>query len=117
VDQLDALVALERLDHLLALALAQEPGVDEHARELRADGLVNERGRHGRVDAARQGADDPGVSDLGPDGGHLLLDDRGHRPRRRDAGELVQELGDDLLAERRVRHLGVVLDAPDPAGG
>jgi hypothetical protein len=34
VDELDALVALEGLHHLLALAEAHEAGVDEHAREL-----------------------------------------------------------------------------------
>ena len=54
VDQLDALVALERLDDLVALALAHEAGVDEHARELGADRLVHQRGRHRGVDAAGQ---------------------------------------------------------------
>ena len=113
VDQLDALVALERLDHLLALALAQQPGVHEHAGELGPDGLVDQRGGHGRVDPTRQGADHPGAAHLGPDGGHLLLDDRGHRPGGPGARQVVQELADHLLAVRRVRHLGVVLHAPD----
>ena len=39
---------------LLALALAQQPVVDEHRGQLVADGLVHERGRDGRVDAARE---------------------------------------------------------------
>ena len=57
--ELDALVALERVDDLLALALAHEPGVDVDARELRADGLVHERGGDGGVDATGQPADRP----------------------------------------------------------
>ncbi len=117
VDELDALVALERLHHLLALALAQQPGVHEHAGELGPDGLVDQRGGHGRVDPARQRADHPGAAHLGPDGGHLLLDDRGHRPGGPGPGQVVQELADHLLAVRRVGHLGVVLDAPDAALG
>ena len=68
VDELDALVAAEGLDDLLALALAHEAGVDEHAGELGADGLVHEGGGHRRVDAAGQAADDPPVADLRADG-------------------------------------------------
>ena len=58
---------LEGLDDLLALALAHEAGVDEHAGELGPIGLVHERGGHRRVDAAGQAADDPLGADLGPD--------------------------------------------------
>ena len=80
VDELDALVATERLDDLLALALAHEAVVDEDAGELRADGLVDEGGGDGRVDPAGEGADHAGVADLGPDGLDAALDDGGHRP-------------------------------------
>ena len=92
VDQLDALVAAERLDDLLALALAHQPGVDEHARELRADGPVDERGGDRRVDAARQRRRSPGSSPtwarIGVD---LRLDDRRHRPRRPAPADVVEE--------------------------
>ena len=74
VDQLDALVAAERLDDLLALALAHQPGVDEDARELGADGPVDERGGDRRVDAAGQPADGPARSPTWA---------RTRRPRRR----------------------------------
>ena len=44
----------EVLLDLLGLALAQQPVVDEHAGELVADGPLDERSGHGRVDAAGQ---------------------------------------------------------------
>ena len=59
VQQLDAEVATERLDDLLALASTHEAGVDEDARELVADRLVDEGGGDGGVDATGQAADRP----------------------------------------------------------
>ena len=41
---------------LAPLVLAEQAVVDEHAHELVADGLVHDRGRDGRVDAAREPA-------------------------------------------------------------
>ena len=113
VDELDALVAPERLDDLLALALAHQPGVDEHARELRTDGLVHERGGDGRVDAAGEAADDPFGADLVADRVDRRLDDRGHRPGRPAAARVVEEVLEHLLPVRRVHHLGVELHAVD----
>ena len=67
--------------HLVALVLAHQPVVDEHAGELVAHGLVRQERRHGRIDAAGQPADHPL-------GAHLLanlrdpaLRDRLRRPR------------------------------------
>ena len=57
VHEVDVELAPERLLHLLGFAEPQQPGVDEHARELVADGLVHERGGDRGVDAARQPAD------------------------------------------------------------
>ena len=71
VDEVDRELAPERLLHLLGFAEAQQAGVDEHARELVADGLVHERGRDRGVDAARQAAD------------HTLACRPGRAPRRR----------------------------------
>ena len=51
--------AVERLDHLLGLALAQQAVVDEHAGELVADRLVHEQRGDRRVDAARERAEHP----------------------------------------------------------
>ena len=115
VDELDALVAAEGLDHLLALAQAHEAGVDEDAGELGADGLVHQRRRHRRVDAAREAADGPAVADLGPDGLDLRLDDRAHRPVRAESAGVVEEVLEHLLAVRGVDDLGVELHAEDAA--
>ena len=79
--------AVERLDHLLGLALAQQAVVDEHAGELVADRLVHEQRRDGRVDAAGERAEHALAADLGADALDLLLDHRGGRPGRRGAGD------------------------------
>ena len=54
VDERHVEVAAERLDDLVRLVLAQEAVVDEDARELVADRLVDEQRGDGRVDAARR---------------------------------------------------------------
>ena len=51
-------VVAEGGDDLLALVLAHQPVVDEHARQLVADGAVDEQRGDRRVDAAREAADD-----------------------------------------------------------
>ncbi len=58
VDQLDAELTSERLFDLLALVLSHESRVDEDAGQLLPDGLGDERRRDGRVDAARERAED-----------------------------------------------------------
>ena len=67
VDQLDAELLAERLDHLLGLVLAHQPVVDEDAGELVADRAVDERRGGRRVDPAGEPADHAGVADLGAD--------------------------------------------------
>ena len=80
VDERDVEVAAERLDDLLGLVRAHQPVVDEDARELVADRLVDEQRRDGRVDAAGEPADDALRADLRADPLDLLLDHRGGRP-------------------------------------
>ena len=67
VDERHAEVPAERLLDLFGLALAQQPGVDEHARQLVADRPVDEQRRDGRVDAAGERAEHLGPPDLGAD--------------------------------------------------
>ena len=69
-------VPAERLDDLLGLVLAQEAVVDEDARELVADRLVDEERRDGRVDAARERAETRSEPTLRADALDLLLDHR-----------------------------------------
>ena len=113
-DEVDAgggdVVALD----LLRLPLAQQPVVDEDAGELVADRALHERRGDRGVDAAGQPADHAGVADLGADPGDLVRDDVAGVPVGRDAGGVVQEALDDLLAVGGVPHLGVPLHAVHP---
>ena len=85
--------------------------VDEDARQLVADRLVDEQRGDRRVDAARECAEHALRADGCPDALDLLLDDGGGRPRRRGAGDLVEEVLEDVLPVRRVHDLGMELDA------
>src|SRR5690606_12817031 len=62
--QPDPEMAPEGALHALALALPEQPGVDEDAGELVADGPVHECGGDRRIDAAGQPADHLLVADL-----------------------------------------------------
>ncbi len=114
-DQRHLEMIAERRDHLRALVLAHQPVIDEHAREPVADRAVHEQCGDARVDAARQAADRPSVADLRPDALDLLLDHRARAPRSRAAADVLEEVGQHVLAVRRVHDLGVELDPVDPA--
>ena len=109
--------AVERLDDLLGLALAQQAVVDEHARELVADRPVHEQRGDRRVDAAGERAEHALAADLRADALDLLLDHGRRRPRRRGARDLVEEVLEHGLAVRRVHDLGMELHAVQPALG
>ena len=80
MDHLDAEVARERVHHLLGLVQAQQPVVDEHAGQLVADRLVDQRRRDRRIDAARQPEDHLFGADLLADPADRLADVVGHVP-------------------------------------
>ena len=86
---------------LLGLALAHQPVVDEHARQLVADGTMYEGRRDGGVDATRQAADDAGRADLLADQRDLLVDDVGHRPGRAATRDVVQKMLEHLSGRGR----------------
>ena len=113
--QRDLEVVAERGDDLLALVLAHQAVVDEHARQLVADRAVHEQRRHRRVDPAGEPADDAAVADLGADLLDLLVDDRGRAPGAGAAADLLEERRQHVLAVGRVDDLGVELDAVQPA--
>ena len=104
-------VVAERLDDLLRLVLAQQPVVDEDARQLVADRLVHEQRRDGGVDAAGERAQHALAPDLRADALDLLLDHRGGRPRGRRVGDLVEEVLQHAHPVRRVHDLGMELHA------
>ena len=109
---------LEVAPDLLGLALAHHPVVDVDAGEAVADGALHDRGGDGGVDAAGQRADRAALlADLLADPLDLLLDDVDHRPGLPAAGDLVQEVLEDLLAVLGVQDLGVPLDAGEAAAG
>src|SRR3546814_15688129 len=83
-----------------------EPVVDEHARQAVAHRPLHERRGDGGVDPAGETADDPLVSDRGRYRRDLLVDDVGHRPGGRDAGDLVEEVLEHRLAVLGVQDLG-----------
>ena len=113
VDQVDVELVEEGLLNLSTLIGAHETCVNEHAGELVADRLVDERSRHGGVDTAGQRAEDPLVPHLGLDLGDLGLDDRGVGPGRCEAGEFVQERRDEFLSSIGVHDLWMELHAKD----
>ncbi len=115
VDERHLEVPAERLHDLLGLVLAQEPVVDEDARQLIPHCLVHQQRRDRGVDAARERAQHPLGADGRADALDLLLDDSGRSPRGRRPGDLVQEVLQDLLTVRRVHDLGVELDAVQAA--
>ena len=85
--------------------------IDEEAGQLVADSLVHERRSHGGVHAAGQGTDDLRVADLLANLLNLLVHDGTGGPRGFQAGTLVEEVLQRVLAELGVSHLGVPLQS------
>ena len=75
----------EHLDHLLRLALAQQPVVDVHADELLPDGLDQQRRDDRRIDPAGQRQQHPFIAHLRADFPHLLVDELRRQRLRGDA--------------------------------
>ena len=117
--QVHAKVGLEGRPQELGFLLAHEPVVDVDAGQPVAHSAVDEGRRDGRVDPARERADDPPVRARGggvgvdalADGGHGRVDEVGRGPGGRDAGDTDHEVAQDVAAARRVDDLGMELDA------
>jgi hypothetical protein len=102
----------ERVGDALGLPCPQHAVVDEDAREPVADGLVDDRGGDGGIDAAGERADDFLVADLRPD----ALDSSATKFSMVQLGSALQIENRKFLQEHgallAVMHLGVELDAP-----
>ena len=105
----------EQRRHLVALAGAQQPVVDEHADETIADRLVQQRRGHRGVDPAGKAAQNPGLADALAQGGHRAVAKGRHRPVAAATGDAVGEVAQQRRAVGRVRHLGMKLHAVEAA--
>ena len=114
-DHLDAEVLGEHVHHHLAFVQAQQAVVDEHAGQLVADGAVDQRRGHGRIDAARQAEDHFIGADLLADLVDRFGDVVGHVPVGLAAADLVHEAAQHRLALHGVRHFRMELHAVETA--
>ena len=105
--QRDVVVVPEQVDHGLGLVEPQHAVIDEHAGELVADRLVDQHRGDGGIDAAGEAADHPALADLRADLLDRLLAEGAHGPVAGQAGDLADEIADQLGAVRRVHHFGV----------
>ncbi len=108
-------VMAERLDDVFGLPRPHQPGIDEHAREVLPDGLVHQERGHAGIHPAGERAQDLSLTHLEPDALDRPLDDVRGRPFREELAGVVEESLQDLLAPRRVNHLGVELDPVEPS--
>ena len=89
--------------------MTQQAVVDEHAGELVADGLVQQRRHHRRIDAAREPEQHAALADLRAYARDGVLDDAAGVPVGGAAADLVQEPRVEPRALLGVRDLGVEL--------
>ena len=99
----------EHVHHQRRLVQPQQPVIDEHAGELVADRLVDQRRRDARVDAARQPEDDVVLPHLLANPRHRLGDVVAHAPVAARAADVAHEPGQHRLALLRVGDLGMEL--------
>ncbi len=116
-DEMHAHVALEGLYNLCRFAQAQQPVVHEHAGELIAHRALDQRGRHRRIYATTQPADDARVADLLPDRALGVCDQVRRSPVGTASANIQYEVVQQGLSLGRVLHLGVKLDTIDPDRG
>ncbi len=109
-------MAAESLDHLLRLALTQQPVVHEDAGQTVADGAMHERGGDGAVHAAAQAADHAALfAYLAADAGYGVVDETARRPVPHAAADVLDEVFEDDPPLRRVDDLGMELEAVEAA--
>src|SRR5882724_2735772 len=114
VDEVHLEGITEGVDDRLGFPFAEEPVVDEDARELVADGAVDEHGGHCRVDAPREGTQHPLSVHLGADRLHRGVDEASHRPGATHTAN-GEEVVEDLLPLGSVDDLRMELDGVEPA--
>ncbi len=99
----------EHLHHEVRLVQAQQAVVHEHARQLIADGPVDQRRGHARIDTTREPEDHVVGADLLANARHRFGDVVAHPPVAASAADVADEARQDGLALLRVGDLGVEL--------
>jgi hypothetical protein len=99
---------------LRSLTGAQQAVIDEYTRQRIPYGPVHQCGGDRGVHPTGQPADQLAALSLSPDCGDRFLDHIRGSPIGPDAGDLMQEAAQHLLAMRRMHHLGVVLHTRQP---
>ncbi len=111
LDERNVVVAAKQLHHFLRLAVAQKPVIDENARELIADRLMDQYGGNRGIDPARQPADHPTFADSRTDALDRLTPEGRHRPVAAATCDAMGEILEERAALRGVNDLGVKLNA------
>ena len=100
--------SVKRLLIWLRFVVAQQPVVDEDARQPIADGAMDQHRGHRGIDAAGEAADDLARRpDLLADPRRRFFDERGDRPVAAAAADVVGEVPQDLEAVIGVHDLGM----------
>ena len=103
----DVVVVAEQVDHGLGLVLAHQAVIDEDAGELVADRLMDQHGRDRGIDAAGEAADHPPLPTWARIFFDRLLAEGAHGPVACEAGDLADEIAEQLGAVGRVHHFGM----------
>src|SRR5262247_1186116 len=107
----------KQLANPFGLVLPQEPIVDENTDQSFFDRLGNQCRGDRRIYAATQGAEHPAVANVFADLLHRSLDEVLHSPGWLTTADAKDEVIENLLAPRRVRHLRMELDTEEPPAG
>ena len=111
--EVDVEVLADGGDHALGLFAAEETVIDEDAGELVADGALDQRRGHGRIDPTAEGADDAPAAHLRTDARHAAGDEGGGGPGALAAADAADEVLQDAAAILRVDDLRVEQDAEE----
>ena len=103
-------------DYRLFFVLAQQPIVDQDARKLRANRLVQKRGNDCRIHPARQPADHAILPDSRPNLANRLLGKIAQPPGAAAAADVRNKVGKHRLAIGRVRDLRMKLQSVEWLG-
>src|SRR3546814_3965083 len=79
--------------------------INEYTGKLVTNGLMDQNGRYGAIDPARQSAYDPALAHLSPDLFNFCLPEFRHAPIASKAANMACKIGDQLAPIGCVDHL------------